>query len=414
MLKQLLDTCFRRPGHDFAFIYSRDKPQQISDNGPPSKRLIDSAIASPIPAQVAQFKAGKRTVAAFFVGQVMRAQQGPGQPRRPERPRRLKTRCPRRLTSYKTQALCLRPQLRPVLLKGHVFRRAVTLLLEARLYPLRSAILSDYTGCSAAPRTFPRPAPQSRTFPGLRVRCGAQIQPRPSNRRTMRPGLLAMSGCALSPKKPAPPKPSLAPSAIITEFVDRTASYPAATPPNTILLSADDARPLRAARLHRSDASPKSSKQRPARSRRCPPHPSASYRSTFAPASSARTGRRPRPLPRLVDAMRSTPPSASSDTRPARDEKLDRMASAGGAPLRRPNRLGTQPQIGPDLSWTSAPYSLDKGEPLSTLDQALQPLTTAFTTDGIREHAWEHGVVPRRQSPNALASSRTCRVATAG
>ena len=76
-LKQLLDTCFAE-GRDFAHIYSRDKPQQISDTSA-IEAMIDAAIAAN-PAQVAQFKAGKRTVAAFFVGQVMKLSKGQANP----------------------------------------------------------------------------------------------------------------------------------------------------------------------------------------------------------------------------------------------------------------------------------------------------------------------------------------------
>ncbi len=76
-LKQLLDTCFTE-GRDFAFIYSRDKPQQISDTSA-IEAMIDAAIDAN-PAQVAQFKGGKRTVAAFFVGQVMKASKGQANP----------------------------------------------------------------------------------------------------------------------------------------------------------------------------------------------------------------------------------------------------------------------------------------------------------------------------------------------
>jgi aspartyl-tRNA(Asn)/glutamyl-tRNA(Gln) amidotransferase subunit B len=76
-LKQLLDTCFAE-GRDFAFIYSRDKPQQISDTGAIEK-MIDEVIAAN-PSQVAQFKGGKRTVAAFFVGQVMKLSKGQANP----------------------------------------------------------------------------------------------------------------------------------------------------------------------------------------------------------------------------------------------------------------------------------------------------------------------------------------------
>ena len=76
-LKQLFDTCFAE-GQDFAYIYSRDKPQQISDTSA-IEAMIDDAIAAN-PAQVAQFKAGKRTVAAFFVGQVMKLSKGQANP----------------------------------------------------------------------------------------------------------------------------------------------------------------------------------------------------------------------------------------------------------------------------------------------------------------------------------------------
>jgi aspartyl-tRNA(Asn)/glutamyl-tRNA(Gln) amidotransferase subunit B len=76
-LKQLLDTCFAE-GRDFAFVYDRDKPQQISDTAA-IEAMIDEVIAAN-PGQVAQFKGGKRTVAAFFVGQVMRLSKGQANP----------------------------------------------------------------------------------------------------------------------------------------------------------------------------------------------------------------------------------------------------------------------------------------------------------------------------------------------
>ena len=76
-LKQLLDTCFTE-GRDFAFVYERDKPQQITDS-PALEKMIDEVIAAN-PAQVAQFKGGKRTVAAFFVGQVMKLSKGQANP----------------------------------------------------------------------------------------------------------------------------------------------------------------------------------------------------------------------------------------------------------------------------------------------------------------------------------------------
>ena len=76
-LKQLLDACFVE-GRDFAFVYDRDKPQQISDSTA-LEAMVDEVIAAN-PAQVAQFKGGKRTVAAFFVGQVMRVSKGQANP----------------------------------------------------------------------------------------------------------------------------------------------------------------------------------------------------------------------------------------------------------------------------------------------------------------------------------------------
>jgi aspartyl-tRNA(Asn)/glutamyl-tRNA(Gln) amidotransferase subunit B len=76
-LKQLLDTCFAE-GRDFAFVYGRDKPQQITDSSAIEK-MIDEVIAAN-PAQVTQFKGGKRTVAAFFVGQVMKLSKGQANP----------------------------------------------------------------------------------------------------------------------------------------------------------------------------------------------------------------------------------------------------------------------------------------------------------------------------------------------
>jgi len=77
MLKQLLDTCFAE-GKDFAEIYERDKPQQISD-ARAIEAMIDEVIAAN-PKQVAQYRGGKKTVAAFFVGNVMRLSKGQANP----------------------------------------------------------------------------------------------------------------------------------------------------------------------------------------------------------------------------------------------------------------------------------------------------------------------------------------------
>jgi aspartyl-tRNA(Asn)/glutamyl-tRNA(Gln) amidotransferase subunit B len=77
MLKQLLDTSFAE-GKDFAEVYERDKPQQISDTSV-IEAMIDEVIAAN-PKQVAQYVAGKKTVAAFFVGNVMRLSRGQANP----------------------------------------------------------------------------------------------------------------------------------------------------------------------------------------------------------------------------------------------------------------------------------------------------------------------------------------------
>jgi len=77
MLKQLLDVCFEK-SEDFPAVYEREKPQQISDPAAIEK-MIDEIIAAN-PKQVEQYRAGKKTVAAFFVGQVMRISKGQANP----------------------------------------------------------------------------------------------------------------------------------------------------------------------------------------------------------------------------------------------------------------------------------------------------------------------------------------------
>jgi aspartyl-tRNA(Asn)/glutamyl-tRNA(Gln) amidotransferase subunit B len=76
-LKQLFDVCFEK-GEDFPAVYEREKPQQISDSGA-LEAMIDKVIAEN-PKQVEQYRAGKKTVAAFFVGQVMKASKGQANP----------------------------------------------------------------------------------------------------------------------------------------------------------------------------------------------------------------------------------------------------------------------------------------------------------------------------------------------
>jgi aspartyl-tRNA(Asn)/glutamyl-tRNA(Gln) amidotransferase subunit B len=76
-LKQLFDACFEK-SEDFPAVYEREKPQQITDAAAIEK-LIDEAIAAN-PKQVEQYRAGKKTMAGFFVGQVMRASKGQANP----------------------------------------------------------------------------------------------------------------------------------------------------------------------------------------------------------------------------------------------------------------------------------------------------------------------------------------------
>ena len=76
-LKQLFDVAFEQR-EDFPVVYEREKPQQISDPAAIEK-LIDEVIAAN-PKQVEQYRAGKKTVAAFFVGQVMKASKGQANP----------------------------------------------------------------------------------------------------------------------------------------------------------------------------------------------------------------------------------------------------------------------------------------------------------------------------------------------
>jgi aspartyl-tRNA(Asn)/glutamyl-tRNA(Gln) amidotransferase subunit B len=76
-LKQLFDLCFER-SEDFGTVYEREKPQQISD-AVTLEKMIDDVIAAN-PAQVEQYRKGKKTVAAFFVGQVMKASKGQANP----------------------------------------------------------------------------------------------------------------------------------------------------------------------------------------------------------------------------------------------------------------------------------------------------------------------------------------------
>ncbi len=76
-LKELYDLAFER-NEDFPAIYEKEKPQQITDTGAIEK-LIDEVIAAN-PKQLEQYRAGKKTVAGFFVGQIMKASKGQANP----------------------------------------------------------------------------------------------------------------------------------------------------------------------------------------------------------------------------------------------------------------------------------------------------------------------------------------------
>ncbi|MBV9144344.1 MAG: Asp-tRNA(Asn)/Glu-tRNA(Gln) amidotransferase subunit GatB [Acidobacteria bacterium] len=77
ILKDLYDLAFER-NLDFPAIYEQEKPQQITDASAIEK-MIDEVIAAN-PRQVEQYRAGKKTVAGFFVGQVMKASKGQANP----------------------------------------------------------------------------------------------------------------------------------------------------------------------------------------------------------------------------------------------------------------------------------------------------------------------------------------------
>ena len=76
-LKGLLDVCFAG-GEDFAAVYEREKPRQISDTAA-IEAMIDEVIVAN-EKQVGQYRGGKKTVSAFFVGQVMRLSKGQANP----------------------------------------------------------------------------------------------------------------------------------------------------------------------------------------------------------------------------------------------------------------------------------------------------------------------------------------------
>src|SRR6201993_4874613 len=78
MLKDLYDLSFER-GKDFGAVYEEEgRPVQSSDTSALEK-VIDDLIAAN-PKQVEQYRAGKKTMIGFFVGQVMKASKGQANP----------------------------------------------------------------------------------------------------------------------------------------------------------------------------------------------------------------------------------------------------------------------------------------------------------------------------------------------
>jgi aspartyl-tRNA(Asn)/glutamyl-tRNA(Gln) amidotransferase subunit B len=78
MLKDLYDLAFER-NQDFPEVYEAEgRPQQSSDTSALDK-LIDEVIAASSK-QLEQYRAGKKTMLGFFVGQVMKASKGQANP----------------------------------------------------------------------------------------------------------------------------------------------------------------------------------------------------------------------------------------------------------------------------------------------------------------------------------------------
>jgi aspartyl-tRNA(Asn)/glutamyl-tRNA(Gln) amidotransferase subunit B len=78
MLKDLYDLCFER-GKDFPQVYEEEgRPAQSRDTSAIEK-ILDEVLATN-PKQVEQYRAGKKTVAGFFVGQVMKLSKGQANP----------------------------------------------------------------------------------------------------------------------------------------------------------------------------------------------------------------------------------------------------------------------------------------------------------------------------------------------
>src|SRR6059058_4580762 len=78
MLKDFFDLCFERM-KDFPDVYEEEgRPAQSRDTSAIEK-ILDEVIAAN-PKQVEQYRAGKKTVAQFFVGKVMTLSKGQANP----------------------------------------------------------------------------------------------------------------------------------------------------------------------------------------------------------------------------------------------------------------------------------------------------------------------------------------------
>jgi aspartyl-tRNA(Asn)/glutamyl-tRNA(Gln) amidotransferase subunit B len=78
MLKDLYDLCFER-GKDFPQVYQEQGcPEQSRDTSALEKIIEELITANPN--QVEQYRAGKKTVAGFFIGQTMKASRGQANP----------------------------------------------------------------------------------------------------------------------------------------------------------------------------------------------------------------------------------------------------------------------------------------------------------------------------------------------
>jgi len=78
MLKDLFDLCFER-GKDFPQVYEEEgRPEQSRDTSALEK-IVDEVIAAN-PKQVDQYRAGKKTVIQFLIGQVMKRSKAQANP----------------------------------------------------------------------------------------------------------------------------------------------------------------------------------------------------------------------------------------------------------------------------------------------------------------------------------------------